>query len=54
VVNGLTTFGICAVEALATILSPDTRGKSLDDLEARKPETDAAEPATVRESGTAR
>lgn len=33
-VIGLTTFGICAVAALATLLSPDTRGKSLDDLEA--------------------
>ena len=36
-VIGLTTFGICAVSALAALLSPDTKGKSLDDLEAQKP-----------------
>ncbi|WP_251043226.1 MFS transporter [Arthrobacter sp. ISL-69] len=33
-VIGLTTFGICLVAALATLLSPDTKGKSLEDLEA--------------------
>ncbi|MEV7134252.1 MFS transporter [Arthrobacter sp. NPDC093128] len=33
-VIGLTTFGICLVAALATLLSPDTKGKSLQDLEA--------------------
>ncbi|WP_407710099.1 MFS transporter [Arthrobacter nitrophenolicus] len=35
---GLTTLGICLVSTAATLLSPDTRGKSLDDLEARKAE----------------
>ncbi|MFE4194293.1 MFS transporter [Paenarthrobacter sp. NPDC056912] len=34
-VIGLTTLGICLVSAVATLLSPDTRGKSLDDLETR-------------------
>ena len=34
-VIGLTTLGICAVSAVATLLSSDTRGKSLEDLEAR-------------------
>ena len=33
-VIGLTTFGICLVAALATLLSPETKGKSLADLEA--------------------
>lgn len=32
-VIGLTTFGICLVAAAATLLSPDTRSKSLEDLE---------------------
>ncbi|MFE4834596.1 MFS transporter [Arthrobacter sp. NPDC056691] len=32
-VIGLTTFGICLVAALATLLTPDTKGKSLQDLE---------------------
>jgi MFS family permease len=32
-VIGLTTFGICLVAALAALLSPDTKGKSLEDLE---------------------
>jgi hypothetical protein len=35
-VIGLTTFGICLVAALATLLSPDTKGKSLEDLEAHR------------------
>ena len=35
-VIGLTTFGICLVAALATLLSPGTKGKSLEDLEAHK------------------
>jgi hypothetical protein len=35
-VIGLTTFGICLVAALATLLSPDTKGKTLADLEAHK------------------
>jgi MFS family permease len=52
-VIGLTTFGICAVAVLATLLSPDTRGKSLDDLEARKAGAESPEPATARESVTA-
>ncbi|WP_026548109.1 MFS transporter [Paenarthrobacter nicotinovorans] len=34
-VIGLTTLGICAVSAVATLLSSDTRGKSLEDLETR-------------------
>ncbi|MGX5715889.1 MFS transporter [Arthrobacter sp. MAHUQ-56] len=33
---GLTTLGICIVSAVATLMSPDTKGKSLEDLEARK------------------
>jgi MFS family permease len=52
-VIGLTTFGICAVAALATLLSPDTRGKSLDDLEANKAGAESPEPAIPRESVTA-
>ena len=32
-VIGLTTFGICVLAAVATLLSPDTRSKSLEDLE---------------------
>jgi len=32
-VIGLTTFGICLVAALATFLSADTKGRSLEDLE---------------------
>ncbi|WP_309076494.1 MFS transporter [Paenarthrobacter sp.] len=35
-VIGLTTFSICLVAALATFLSPDTKGKSLEDLEGHK------------------
>ncbi|MDR7159697.1 MFS transporter [Arthrobacter sp. BE255] len=50
-VIGLTTFGICVVAALATLMSPDTRGKSLEDLEAGKADapapTDAQEHQTV-------
>ena len=34
-VIGLTTLGICLVSALATLLSSDTKGKTLEDLEAR-------------------
>lgn len=49
-VIGLTTLGICAVAALATLLSPDTKGKSLCDLETRKDEIEAPEPALARES----
>lgn len=33
---GLTTFVICLVATAATLMSSDTRGKSLEDLEARK------------------
>ncbi|MHC6593925.1 MFS transporter [Arthrobacter sp. C152] len=33
---GLVTLGICLVSAVATLMSADTRGKSLEDLEARK------------------
>ncbi|MBT2249078.1 MFS transporter [Arthrobacter sp. BHU FT2] len=33
---GLATFGICLVATVATLMSSDTRGKSLEDLEARK------------------
>jgi MFS family permease len=33
---GLATFGICLVSAVATLLSSDTKGKSLEDLEAQK------------------
>lgn len=32
-VIGLTTFGICVIAAVAALLSPDTRSKSLEDLE---------------------
>ena len=32
-VIGLTTLGICAVAAVATLLSADTKGKTLEDLE---------------------
>ena len=35
-VIGLTTFGICLVAVAATLLSSDTKGKSLEDLEAHK------------------
>jgi MFS family permease len=35
-VIGLITFGICAVSAVATFLSSDTRGRSLEDLETQK------------------
>ncbi|MFK4640741.1 MFS transporter [Paenarthrobacter histidinolovorans] len=34
-VIGLTTLGICVVSAVATLMSSDTKGKTLDDLEAR-------------------
>lgn len=34
-VIGLTTLGICAVAAVATLFSSDTRGKTLEDLEAQ-------------------
>ncbi|MBU8865018.1 MFS transporter [Paenarthrobacter aromaticivorans] len=34
-VIGLTTLGICLVSALATLLSSDTKGKTLEDLEVR-------------------
>ncbi|MCU1515902.1 MAG: transporter [Pseudarthrobacter sp.] len=47
---GLTTFGICVVAALATALSPDTRGKSLEDLEAGK--ADAPAPTEAQERQT--
>ncbi len=59
-VIGLTTFGICAVAALAAFLSPDTKGKSLDDLEARKPDPqfltspEAQDFRQVRETAAAR
>lgn len=33
---GLTTLGICVVSAVATLLSSDTKGKSLEDLERSK------------------
>jgi len=33
---GLTTLGICLVSAVATLMSSDTRGTSLEDLEGRK------------------
>ncbi|MDP9887505.1 MFS transporter [Pseudarthrobacter enclensis] len=33
---GLTTLGICLVSAVATLISADTRGKSLEDLEGHK------------------
>jgi MFS family permease len=36
VVIGLITFGICLVAAVATFLSTDTKGKSLEDLEVHK------------------
>ena len=35
-VIGMITFGICAAAAAATFLSSDTKGKSLEDLEAQK------------------
>ncbi len=35
-VIGLTTFGICIASAVATLLSSDTKGKSLADLEGQK------------------
>lgn len=50
---GLTTFGICAVAALATLLSPETRGKSLDDLEVRKAGPDAATSSQAQKSAQA-
>ncbi len=34
-VIGLTTLGICLVSAVATLLSSDTKGKTLEDLETR-------------------
>ncbi|HJW01504.1 MAG TPA: MFS transporter [Arthrobacter sp.] len=49
-VIGLTTFGICVVAALATLLSPDTRGKSLEDLEAREADAPAVTEAQERET----
>lgn len=33
---GLVTFGICVVSTVATLMSSDTKGKSLEDLEAGK------------------
>jgi hypothetical protein len=33
---GLVTLGICVVSTVATLMSSDTKGKSLEDLEARK------------------
>jgi MFS family permease len=36
IVIGLITFGICLIAAVATLLSSDTKGKSLEDLEAPK------------------
>ncbi|TQJ39105.1 MFS transporter [Arthrobacter sp. SLBN-112] len=33
---GLTTLGICLVSAVATLMSPDTKGKSLEDLEVQE------------------
>jgi hypothetical protein len=33
---GLTTLGICLVSAVATLMSSDTKGKSLEDLEGLK------------------
>lgn len=60
VVIGLTTFGICLVAALATLLSPDTKGKSLEDLEAHRADPQsptnlkAQEPGLARESEPAR
>ncbi|TLM81277.1 MHS family MFS transporter [Pseudarthrobacter sp. NamE2] len=33
---GLVTLGICLVSTVATLMSSDTKGKSLEDLEARK------------------
>ncbi|MCW3768570.1 MHS family MFS transporter [Paenarthrobacter sp. PAE-2] len=38
-VIGLTTLGICAVAAVATMLSADTKGKTLEDLESSNQET---------------
>ncbi|CCQ44419.1 sugar (and other) transporter family protein [Pseudarthrobacter siccitolerans] len=35
-VIGMITFGICAAAAVATFLSSDTKGKSLEDLETQK------------------
>lgn len=34
-VIGMTTLGICLVSAVATLMSSDTKGKTLDELEAR-------------------
>jgi hypothetical protein len=53
-VIGLTTFGICAVAALATLLSPDTKGKSLDDLEARRAEPESPMSPNAHERELAR
>lgn len=33
---GLVTLGICLVSAVATLMSADTKGKSLEDLEVQK------------------
>jgi hypothetical protein len=33
---GLTTLGICLVSAVATLMSSDTKGKSLEDLEGQE------------------
>lgn len=33
---GLATLGICLISAVATLMSPDTKGKSLEDLEVQK------------------
>lgn len=44
-VIGATTFGICLVAAVATLLSSDTKGKSLEDLEDQKAGAQALEAA---------
>ena len=49
-VIGLATFGICVVAALAALLSPDTRGKSLEDLEAGEAGAQAMTEAQERET----
>lgn len=53
-VIGLTTFGICVVAALATLLSPDTRGKSLEDLEAHRADPESLASQEAHEPGSAR
>lgn len=53
-VIGLTTVGICVVAALATVLSPDTRGKSLEDLEAHRAEPESLTSHEAHEPGSAR